>query len=83
MRFSFSVNYTCFAKIKISSFHLNAQHNIANQPMLTNEYFKTDSIVSNTFDVSLQNVGVSITVPASFKNKGKPQNDLSQFQNCV
>lgn len=40
--------------------------------MLTNEYFKADSVVSNTFDVSLQNVGVSITVPASFKNKGKP-----------
>lgn len=38
--------------------------------MLTNEYFKAECIISNTFDVALQNVGISITVPASFKNKG-------------
>lgn len=38
--------------------------------MLTNEYFRAESIINNTFDVALQNVGISITVPANFKNKG-------------
>lgn len=38
--------------------------------MLTNEYFKAEVIISNIFDVALQNVGISLTVPPTFKNKG-------------
>lgn len=54
----------------VNRFHLSTMNNLNDQPMLTNEYFKAECIISNTFDVALQNVGISITVPASFKNKG-------------
>lgn len=38
--------------------------------MLVNEYFRVQSIISNTFDVAVQNVGVGISVPPNLRNKG-------------
>lgn len=39
--------------------------------MLTNEYFKITTNISNDFHVALDNVGISITVPSHLRNKGK------------
>lgn len=51
-------------------FHLSTQNNLLNQPMLVNEYFHVVTSISNSFDVALQNVGLSITVAENFRNKG-------------
>lgn len=53
------------------SFHLATQNNLQNQPMLVNEYFQVVTTINNSFDIALQNVGLSITVPESLRNKGK------------
>lgn len=39
--------------------------------MLTNEYFKITTSIHNDFHVTLENVGVNITVPGHLRNKGK------------
>lgn len=39
--------------------------------MLVNEYFQVVTSISNSFDVALQNVGLSITVAENFRNKGR------------
>jgi trafficking protein particle complex subunit 11 len=39
--------------------------------MLVNEYFKISTSISNHFDVGLEKVFVSITIPDSLRNKGK------------
>lgn len=38
--------------------------------MLVNEYFHVVTNISNSFDVSVQNVGLSVTVAENFRNKG-------------
>lgn len=38
--------------------------------MLVNEYFKISTEISNVFNIELRNVGMTITVPQNFKNKG-------------
>lgn len=43
------------------------------QQMFVNEFFKVACSVTNTFNVFLQNVGISITVPSNFRNTGKPK----------
>jgi len=55
----------------IFRFHLTAQINQKNQPMLVNEYYKVVTNISNSFNVSLQNVGITITIPNALRNKGK------------
>lgn len=52
------------------SFHLTTQNNLHNQPMLVNEYFQVITTITNGFDIALQNVGLSITVPENLRNKG-------------
>lgn len=52
-------------------FHLVAQTNLVNQPMLVNEYALVEVNVSNSFNIVLQNVGISISVPTNLINKGK------------
>lgn len=44
--------------------------------MLVNEYFKSTAVITNSFDLALQNVGVSITVPPNLRNKGKQFPDI-------
>lgn len=38
--------------------------------MLVNEFFEVITTITNGFDIALENVGLSITVPESLRNKG-------------
>lgn len=40
-----------------------------NQPMLVNEFYKITTNITNNHDITLQNVGISINLPTSLKNK--------------
>lgn len=55
----------------IGSFHLTAENNFKYKSMLTNEYFKITTSIHNDFHVTLDTVGISITVPSHLRNKGK------------
>lgn len=57
-------NPTCYV---VPTFHLTTQNNQMQQ-MFVNEFFKVACSVTNTFNVFLQNVGISITVPSNFRN---------------
>lgn len=39
--------------------------------MLINEFFKVITNINNLFDVDLENVGISISIPQNLRNKGK------------
>lgn len=51
------------------TFHLNSCTKQLDQPMLVNEYFQLHVNVINNFDMCLQSVGISITVPAPLRNR--------------
>lgn len=47
-----------------------AQVNLSNEPMLMNEFYRVVINLLNNVDSCLENVGVSVTVPAQLRNKG-------------
>lgn len=51
------------------TFHLTSCTKQLNQPMLVNEYFQLQVNVINNFDMCLQCVGISITVPGHLRNR--------------
>lgn len=51
------------------TFHLNSCTKQLDQPMLVNEYFQLHVNVINNFDMCLQSVGISITVPVNLRNR--------------
>lgn len=61
------VRRSCYV---VPTFHLTAQTtgHSDGQPMLTNEYFRTEQMLSNTSSTAtLRNVGLTITVPAGLQ----------------
>lgn len=64
------VHRVCYV---VPTFHLTTTHRTGGgdsgqQPMLTNEYFRTEQVLCNTFDVALQQVGLSVSVPPALKS---------------
>lgn len=51
--------------------------------MLVNEYFQVVTSISNSFDVALQNVGLSITVAENFRNKGRATSTSFTGSFCI
>jgi trafficking protein particle complex subunit 11 len=49
---------------------LTTQTVLENQPMLVNEFFKVTTNISNNFDVGLEKVFISVTIPDNLRNKG-------------
>ncbi|KAG4077438.1 hypothetical protein HA402_002865 [Bradysia odoriphaga] len=72
---SVHINSSCYI---VPTFHLTTQNSLCNQPMLVNEYFKSTAVITNSFDLALQKVGVSITVPPNLRNKVFITVDLSK-----
>uniref|UniRef100_A0A1Q3F724 Trafficking protein particle complex subunit 11 n=1 Tax=Culex tarsalis TaxID=7177 RepID=A0A1Q3F724_CULTA len=52
----------------IPTFALSAQTKQSAQPMLTNEFYRVTTKISNNSDLCLQNVGVSVSVPQTLRN---------------
>lgn len=69
-----TINPTCYI---VPTFHLVTQTTQPMQPMLVNEYFSIVCMVSNPFNVFLQNVGISISVPNNLRNNVFLSTDIS------
>lgn len=66
------VHRVCYV---VPTFHLATVHRATDgggaggqQPMLTNEYFRTEQVLSNTFDGALQQVALSVSVPPALRS---------------
>lgn len=60
------VTATCYVT---PTFHVSTQTKQPEQPMLVNEYYRLLVRITNNFDLCLQAVGISITVPQSLRNR--------------
>lgn len=69
-----TTNPTCYI---VPTFHLVTQTTQPVQPMLVNEFFSVVCVVSNPFNVFLQNVGISISVPNNLRNNVFLTTDIS------
>lgn len=70
---SIVTNSTCYI---IPTFQLTTQTIQTNQPILVNEFFPITTNINNIFDVGVQCVGFSVTVPQNLRNKVFLTNDL-------
>ncbi|XP_055843157.1 trafficking protein particle complex subunit 11 [Episyrphus balteatus] len=69
-----TTNPTCYI---VPTFHLVTQTTQPVQPMLVNEFFSIVCVVNNPFNVFLQNVGISISVPNNLRNNVFLTTDIS------
>lgn len=53
-----------------SRFHLRTETSFSHKNMLTNEYFGIMIRIENEFDMTLENVNLSLLIPTQFHNKG-------------
>ncbi|XP_039440432.1 trafficking protein particle complex subunit 11 isoform X1 [Culex pipiens pallens] len=76
----------------IPTFALSAQTKQSAQPMLTNEFYRVTTKISNNSDLCLQNVGVSVSVPQTLRNSvflttdlddGGTASQLQKINSCV
>lgn len=56
---------------KLSRFHLRTKTLFNHNVMLTNEYFKIMIQIENEFDMTLENVNLTLSIPKQFRNKGR------------
>uniref|UniRef100_A0A6B2EBJ4 Trafficking protein particle complex subunit 11 n=1 Tax=Phlebotomus kandelakii TaxID=1109342 RepID=A0A6B2EBJ4_9DIPT len=74
------VNSSCYI---VPTYQMCAQVNLSDEPMLMNEFYRVVINLFNNLDSCIENVGVSVTVPAHLKNKVFLATDISESKKIL